>query len=61
MLRGEIEAIRHRLPKTGALSPRSPPHISRQGIVAELIRWAEGPTGPGLAAIEEAFKTLQNP
>ena len=40
-------------------------HISRQGTVAEqvaeLIRWAESPTGPGLAAIEEAFKTLQNP
>ena len=40
-------------------------HISRQGTVAEqvaeLIRWAESPTGPGLAAVEEAFKTLQNP
>ena len=37
-------------------------HISRQGTVseqvAELIRWAESPTGPGLAAIEEAFKIL---
>ena len=40
-------------------------HISRQGTVAEqvaeLIRWAESPTGPRLAAIEEALKTLQNP
>jgi len=39
--------------------------VSRHGTVpeqaAELIRWAESPTGPGLAAIEEAFKTLQNP
>ena len=36
--------------------------VSRHGTVpeqaAELIRWAEGPTGPGLAAIEEAFKIL---
>ena len=39
-------------------------YISRQGTVpekvAELIHWAESPTGPGLAAIEEAFKTLLN-
>jgi hypothetical protein len=39
--------------------------VSRHGTVpeqaAELIRWAESPTGPGLAAVEEAFKTLQNP
>ena len=37
-------------------------HVSRHGTVAEqvaeLIRWAESPTGPGLAAIEEAFKIL---
>ena len=37
-------------------------HISRHGTIpekaAELIRWAEGPTGRGLAAIEEAFKIL---
>ena len=36
--------------------------VSRHGTVpeqaAELIRWAEGPTGPGLAAVEEAFKIL---
>ncbi|HKI19014.1 MAG TPA: CHAT domain-containing protein [Isosphaeraceae bacterium] len=40
-------------------------HISRQGIVAEqvaeLIRWVESPTGPGLAAIEDAFNALQDP
>jgi hypothetical protein len=34
-------------------------HISRHGTVpeqaAELIRWAESPTGPGLAAIQQAL------
>ncbi len=36
--------------------------VSRHGTVpeqaAELIRWAESSKGPGLAAIEEAFKIL---
>lgn len=40
-------------------------HVSRQGTVAEqvaeLIRWAESPTGPGLAAVEEALKNLRHP
>jgi hypothetical protein len=40
-------------------------HISRVGTVAEhvaeLVRWAESSTGPGLGAIQEAFKELQNP
>ena len=34
-------------------------HISRHGTVAEqvaeLVRWAEGSTGPGLGAIQEAY------
>ena len=33
-------------------------HVSRQGTVAELVRWAESPTGPGLAAIEDTAKEL---
>jgi hypothetical protein len=40
-------------------------NISRQGTipekVAELVRWAESTTGPGLAAVEEAFNAFQNP
>jgi hypothetical protein len=40
-------------------------HISRVGAVpqqvAELMQWAESSTGPGLRAIQEAFKELQNP
>jgi pimeloyl-ACP methyl ester carboxylesterase len=45
--------------------PRAASQVSRQGTVlehvAELIRWAEGPTGPGLAVVEEAFEKLRNP
>jgi hypothetical protein len=29
--------------------------------VAQLVRWAESPSGCGLAAVEEAFKALRNP
>jgi hypothetical protein len=40
-------------------------HISRVGTVAEqvaeLVRWAESSSGPGLGAIQEASKELQNP
>jgi hypothetical protein len=40
-------------------------HVSRHVTIpekaAELVRWAEGPTGPGLAAVEEAFEGLRNP
>ena len=39
------------------------PHISRHGTVrehaAELIRWAESPTGPGLAAIQDAWANFR--
>jgi hypothetical protein len=38
-------------------------HVSRQGTVpeqaAELIRWAESSTGPGLAAIQEAVESFR--
>jgi hypothetical protein len=37
-------------------------HVSRHGTVAEhaaeLVRWAESPTGPGLAALQEAFENF---
>jgi hypothetical protein len=39
--------------------------ISRHGTVAEqaaeLIRWAESPTGPGMAKIEAAYEAIRNP
>ena len=39
-------------------------HISRHGTVAEqvaeLVRWAESTTGPGLKAIEGTFKVLED-
>ena len=42
-----------------ATIPRAAMHVSRHMTVpeqaAELIRWAESPTGPGLAAIEAAL------
>jgi hypothetical protein len=45
--------------------PGAASHVSRQGTVAEqvaeLVRWAESPTGPGLAAVEKAFEELRNP
>jgi hypothetical protein len=38
-------------------------HISRHGTVAEqvaeLVRWAESPNGPGLAAVEAAARELR--
>jgi hypothetical protein len=38
-------------------------HVSRHGTVpeqaAELVRWAESSTGPGLAAIQEALETFR--
>ena len=45
--------------------PGAAHHISRHGTVpehaAELIGWAESPTGPGLATVEEAVEELRNP
>jgi hypothetical protein len=45
--------------------PGAASHISRHGAVpeqvAELVRWAESSTGPGLAAVEKAFEGLRNP
>lgn len=45
--------------------PGAARQVSRQGTVpeqaAELIRWAESSTGPGLAAIEEALRALRSP
>lgn len=45
--------------------PGAGSHVSRHGTVAEqvaeLVRWAESPTGPGLATVEEAAKELRNP
>ncbi len=39
--------------------------VSRQGTVpeqvAELVRWAGSPTGPGLATIAEVYRELQSP
>jgi len=29
--------------------------------VAQLVRWAESPNGPKLAAVEKAFKEFRNP
>jgi len=44
--------------------PGAASHVSRQGTVpehtAELIRWAESPTGCGLATIEEAIASFQD-
>jgi hypothetical protein len=46
-----------------AMIPGAAEHVSRQGTVAEqageLIRWAESPTGPGLAAVQEALATFR--
>src|SRR4051794_24312972 len=43
--------------------PGAASRVSRHGPipeqVAELVRWAEGPTGPGLAVVEVAFEQLQ--
>ena len=44
-----------------AMIPGAARQLSRVSVpeqAAELIRWAESTTGPGLAAIEEAFKIL---
>jgi hypothetical protein len=45
----------------GAARQLSRVSVPEQG--GELIRWAESSRGPGLAAVEEAFKALalQNP
>jgi len=44
--------------------PGAAAHVGRYGTVpeqaADLIRWAESPTGPGLAAIETALATFGN-
>jgi hypothetical protein len=43
--------------------PGAAAHISRHGTlpehIAELLRWAESPTGPGLASVAEAFKEFR--
>jgi hypothetical protein len=48
-----------------AAIPGAASHVSRHGTiaeqVAELVRWAESSTGPGLAAVEAAFRGLRNP
>jgi hypothetical protein len=45
--------------------PGAATHVSRHGTVpeqvAELVRWAESSTGPGLTPVEEALKELRNP
>jgi hypothetical protein len=46
-----------------AISEEAASHLSRHSTVAEqvaeLIRWAESPTGPGLIAVETAFEGLR--
>jgi hypothetical protein len=37
------------------------PSVTIAQQAAELIRWAESPTGPGLAKIEEAYEAIRNP
>ena len=48
-----------------ATIPGAETQVSRHGTVteqvAELVRWAESPTGPGLMTIAEAAKELRNP
>jgi hypothetical protein len=48
-----------------AAIPGAARQISRHGTipekVAELIRWAESPTGPGLGAVAGAFEAIRNP
>ena len=48
-----------------AAIPGAGSHVSRHGTVAEqvaeLVRWAESPTGPGLATVEEAVEELRRP
>ncbi len=45
-----------------ATIPNAAPHISRQGTVsekvAELIRWAESSTGPGIDAVQDAYRNF---
>jgi hypothetical protein len=45
--------------------PGAGARVSRHGTipeqVAELVRWAESPTGPGLAAVEKAAKEVLSP
>jgi hypothetical protein len=45
-----------------AAVPDAARHVSRQGTipekVAELIRWAEGSTGPGIDAVQKAYRIL---
>jgi hypothetical protein len=42
--------------------PKAASHVSRQGAIrekaAELIGWAESPTGPGLEAVQEAYQSF---
>jgi hypothetical protein len=46
------------IPGAGARVSR---HATVPEQVAELVRWAESPTGPGLAAVVEAYEELRNP
>jgi hypothetical protein len=45
--------------------PGAATHVGHHGTVAEqvaeLVRFAESPTGPGLAALEEVARSLRNP
>jgi CHAT domain len=46
-----------------ATIPDAARHVSRHGTipekVAELIRWAEGSTGPGIEAVQEAYRNFR--
>lgn len=48
-----------------ATIPGAASQVSRHGTiaeqVAELVRWAESPNGPGLVTVEEVAKNLRNP
>ncbi len=45
-----------------ATIPGAAPHVSRQGTipekVAELIRWAESSAGPGIDAVQDAYRNF---
>ena len=45
-----------------AAIPEAARHVSRQGTipekVADLMRWVEGSRGPGIAAVQEAYREI---
>jgi hypothetical protein len=45
-----------------AAIPNAAQNVSHHGTVpqkaAELIRWAESPTGPGIDAVQEAYRNF---